>query len=135
MTDNAMRLFCFGLGYSGRVLAERLCLEGWTITGTARTVEGVAAIAASGWNGVLFDGARASADVRGALETVTHALVSVPPDAAGDPVLRWHGAHIASAPRLAWIGYLSTVGVYGDHGGALVDETTPPAPASERGRR
>ena len=30
----------------------------------------------------------------------------------------------ADMPSLGWIGYLSTVGVYGDHGGAWVDETS-----------
>jgi nucleoside-diphosphate-sugar epimerase len=42
---------------------------------------------------------------------------------------------LAAASNLRWIGYLSTTGVYGDHGGALVDETTPAAPTSERAER
>ena len=41
---------------------------------------------------------------------------------------------VAAAPRLTWIGYLSTIGVYGDHGGGWVDETTPPEPVSARSR-
>ena len=36
---------------------------------------------------------------------------------------------------LAWAGYLSTTGVYGDTGGARVDETAAVNPTSERGRR
>ena len=49
-------------------------------------------------------------------------------------MLRAHRAAIeAAAPRLAWAGYLSTTGVYGDHGGGWVDEDTPPAPSTARG--
>ena len=35
---------------------------------------------------------------------------------------------------LRWVGYLSTTGVYGDHGGAWVDESTPVNPSTERGK-
>ncbi len=70
-----------------------------------------------------------------ALAAATHLLATVPPDAAGDPVLARYGAAIASAPMLRWIGYLSATSVYGDRGGGTVDEDTPPAPTSERGRR
>ncbi len=59
----------------------------------------------------------------------------MPPDADGDPVLDAHAAEIAHAERLEWIGYLSTTGVYGNHRGLWVDETTPPTPAGERGER
>ncbi|TDR93754.1 SDR family oxidoreductase [Enterovirga rhinocerotis] len=59
-------------------------------------------------------------------------LVSVPPGREGDPVLAAFAGAIAAAPRLRWLGYLSTVGVYGDHGGAWVDETTPPRPRKGR---
>jgi hypothetical protein len=59
-----------------------------------------------------------------ALRAATHLLATAPPDGHGDPVLTAHGAAIAAAPMLRWIGYLSTTGVYGDRGGAWVDETT-----------
>jgi nucleoside-diphosphate-sugar epimerase len=63
-------------------------------------------------------------------------LSAVPPGAAGDPVLRWHGDQIASLqPKLTWSGYLSTVGVYGDHDGGWIDEETPVAPVGIRGHR
>ena len=63
-------------------------------------------------------------------------LLSIPPDADGDPALDRHGADIAALPGLAWIGYLSTTGVYGDTGGAWVDESATPAhQTAERGRR
>ena len=60
------------------------------------------------------------------LAQATHLLVSVPPDESGDPTLRWLGrAGLAALPALRWIGYLSSTGVYGDHGGAWIDETAP----------
>jgi nucleoside-diphosphate-sugar epimerase len=59
----------------------------------------------------------------------------VPPDEIGDPVLDCHGAAVAAIAGLRWVGYLSTTGVYGDCGGAWVDEATEPRPAGERGRR
>jgi nucleoside-diphosphate-sugar epimerase len=127
-------LFCFGLGYSAQALAARLACQGWPVTGTSTTTASCDAIAARGYRPMLFDGARASADVRNALAAATHVLVSVPPAEGVDPVLRWHADDIAAAPRVGWIGYLSTVGVYGDWQGAWVDEDSPTRPVSKRSR-
>jgi nucleoside-diphosphate-sugar epimerase len=69
------------------------------------------------------------------LRGVTHALVSIPPDAAGDPALDRHGDDLAALPGLSWLGCLSTTGVYGDRGGDWVDETSILSPTGERGRR
>jgi nucleoside-diphosphate-sugar epimerase len=84
---------------------------------------------------LIFDGASAEPGIARALTGADALLVSIPPDAEGDPTLRHFAAAIAAAPRLAWIGYLSTVGVYGDHGGGFVDEDTPPQPLGARSRR
>jgi len=127
------RLFCFGYSYSAEFLARRLRPRGFRIAGTARTAERVTALSAAGVEGYHFDGtAKLPA---GALEGTTHILASIPPDAAGDAALRWHGADLVRLPGLAWTGYLSTTGVYGDSGGAWVDETTPVAPQTERAKR
>lgn len=128
-------LLCFGLGYSALRVARRLAADGWSIGGTARTADGAAEIAAQGFAAYVFDGTAPGRGVDDALAKATHVLVSVPPDAAGDPVLGHHGGALARAPHLQWIGYLSTVGVYGDRRGGWVDETTPADPVSERGRR
>ena len=117
------RLSCFGLGYSARVLAFRLVAEGWEVRGTAREPE--AAVArAPGCATYRFD--REHRLPRAAFDGITHILVSVPPDAAPgatvDPVLDAHGDDIAALPGLAWLGYLSTTGVYGDCGGFWVAE-------------
>jgi nucleoside-diphosphate-sugar epimerase len=129
------RLLCLGLGYSALHLARRLAQEGWQIAGTARTRAGAEAIAAEGFASLQFDGTQPGSGLSEALGTATHVLVSVPPGESGDPVLLHHGEDIARAPGLTWVGYLSTVGVYGDHRGDWVDETTPANPVSERSRR
>ena len=129
------RLFCFGLGYSAGFLARALAAEGWQIAGTSREPETAAALAAQGFDMHVFSRANPLADAAAALAGTTHLLLSVPPDETGDPVLDLCGAAIAALATLRWAGYLSTTGVYGDRGGAWVDETTPPSPAGERGRR
>jgi nucleoside-diphosphate-sugar epimerase len=132
----APRLFCFGLGYSARVLARRLAARGWAIAGTCRDVEAQHALGAEGIAAVIFDRDRLLADPKSALAGTTHLLSSVPPDAAGDPVLDCHADAIAAlAPSLSWAGYLSTTAVYGDRGGGLVDEGSALQPSGERGRR
>ena len=127
-----MRLFVFGLGYSARAVA-RAC--GGAVTGTSSSAEGVARLRAAGFEALLYDGRRPGEGIAAALAEATHILVSPAPDADGCPVLRWHRDDILAAPALRWIGYLSTVGVYGDHGGAWIDETADLRPVSERSRR
>lgn len=74
-------------------------------------------------------------DAGPAIACATHLVATAAPDEAGDPVLARYAATIAAAPALRWIGYLSTTGVYGDRGGAWVDEDTLPAPSSARSAR
>lgn len=126
------RLFCFGLGFSARHVIARL--PGWAVAGSITRPEGLAALAANSIDGVLF--ADDHALPPDALTGVTHLLLSIPPGTGGDPVLHYCERDLEeAAPGLRWIGYLSTTGVYGDHAGAWVDETTPTAPSSERSRR
>jgi len=126
-------LFCFGLGYTALALAHRLAAPEWLVTGTCRSTEKAAALRDAGYSAVLFDRDRA-VDAT-ALHGVTHLLVSVAPDATGDPVLALHSPDIAAMSGLVWLGYLSTTGVYGDRGGGWVDETARLEPTGERGRR
>ncbi len=134
-SGSAGHLFCFGYGYSARALALRLIGEGWTVSGTCRSDEKRALLAADGVRAYLFDRDRPLIDAPSALDGVTDVLSSVPPDRLGDPVLDRHGELLSTARGLRWIGYLSTTGVYGDTGGALVDEIAPLCPTSERARR
>ena len=123
-----VRLFVFGLGYSAGAFARAMVRQAEWVGGTVRSADKAAGqgIAATVW-----DGSAPAADVLAALPGATHLLVSVPPGDS-DPVLAHFGAAIRAAPRLAWIGTLSTVGVYGDYGGAWVSEATTPHPKSER---
>ncbi|MFM9850809.1 MAG: SDR family oxidoreductase [Hyphomicrobiaceae bacterium] len=125
-------LLCFGLGYSAGYLAERVFTEGWTVSCTTRTSDSADRARALGY--APIDIANSPEGLQAVLSTVTHLLVSAPPDRQGDPLLLGHAADIAAAPALAWIGYLSTIGVYGDRNGAWVDETSAPAPGSDRSR-
>lgn len=128
-------LVCIGFGFSAQALASRLRAEGWRITGTSRSEDGAANISAEGIDAVVFEAIAHSEALANALATATHILVSVPPAESGDPVLLTHQDEIAAARNLKWIGYLSTIGVYGDHDGAWVDETTPATPLSQRSKR
>ena len=98
------RFFIFGLGYTAARLAAALEAQGWEVVSTGRA-------------GTLrFDD---HSNVRLALADSSHVLSSVPPGADGDPVLEKYGLELAGK----WLGYLSSTGVYGDTGGAWVDET------------
>jgi nucleoside-diphosphate-sugar epimerase len=122
-------LFCFGFGFSARTLAPQLQNHGWKISATSRSLDGIAEIGASGATGFMFDSRlKVPPDV-------THILVSAPPDENGDPVLRVFATQIQNLKSVAWVGYLSTTGVYGDKGGDWVDEDTPLSPNTTRGQR
>ncbi len=133
--DTPPRLFCFGLGYTARVLAERLLVQGWRVAGTTRGDGEAESPARAGFEVYPFDRARPLADPGAALAGTTHLLSSVPPDAEGDPVIDCHGADIAALTGLAWAGYLSTTGVYGDRDGGWVDEDSTLEPTGERSRK
>jgi len=128
-------LFCFGLGYSALRLARITSAQGWTVSGTARTTKGAERIAAEGFYPFVFDGQTPEPGIGDALASTTHVLISAPPGEDGDPVLRRHAGDLQAASSLAWIGYLSTVGVYGDHQGDWVDETSETRPTSQRSQR
>ena len=98
------RMFIFGLGYSASFIAAALETRGWEVISTGR-------------DGTLSFGDTGS--VRLALADASHVLSSVPPSADGDPVLERYGDLLAGK----CLGYLSSTGVYGDAGGAWVDES------------
>jgi nucleoside-diphosphate-sugar epimerase len=133
MAEMRKHLFCFGFGYTARELARQLPRDGWRITGTSRSDEGCARIREAGHDAVLFDGETPMDS--SVLDGVTHVLHSISPGANGDPVLRLHGDDLAArADQIAWFGYLSTTGVYGDRGGDWVDEASSLEPSTSRGQ-
>jgi nucleoside-diphosphate-sugar epimerase len=105
------RLLVFGLGYTAGRIAERLAGEGWHVVGTTRDGRG---------DTLRFDDTDA---VTAEIAAATHILSSVPPVDEVDPVLVRYGSLLMRTR--AWLGYLSSTGVYGDAQGAWVDETAP----------
>ncbi|UYN93945.1 MAG: SDR family oxidoreductase [Enhydrobacter sp.] len=114
-------LFVFGLGFSGLEVARQATAAGWSVAGSVTTTDKAARLREEGIDAVVlpFTG----------LGTFTHVLGTAPPRPAGDPVV----AHVRSL-KPSWLGYLSTTGVYGDRGGAWVDEEDEPAPGQPRSR-
>lgn len=125
------QIFIFGAGYSGQAFA-RANKGAARIFGTTRSRDNLETLRQAGIAPLLFDGAL-TGEIGDALEKTTHLVVSVGPEEAGDPVLNAaRAAIVAGMPALAWIGYLSTVGVYGNYDGAWVDETAECRPVSKR---
>jgi nucleoside-diphosphate-sugar epimerase len=125
-------LLCLGFGYSARALA-RILGPDWSITGTSRGGEPCAVSMGASFRWFRFD--RDHPLEPAAFAGVTHILISVPPDEAGDPVLDRHRDDVAAISNLAWLGYLSTTGVYGNRDGGWVDENLELSPSGARGRR
>ncbi|GAB4518666.1 MAG: SDR family oxidoreductase [Amphiplicatus sp.] len=131
MTDR--QIVFLGYGYTAHALARRLRPAGWRIGATARSAQKAAAIERDGaraipWTEAGIDSA--------AFDRASAVLVSTPPGEDGCPALAAAGQALAArAGEIAWIGYLSSNGVYGDHGGAWVDEFSPLRAASGRGLR
>ena len=135
MERRLSELFIFGFGFSASAVANRMRSDFARICGTSRSIEKVQAIQANGFDACLFDGTSFSEELKEKLETTTHILMSIAPGDA-DPVLANVGDELnVLCPKLKWAGYLSTVGVYGNHDGAWVDEDTAPRPVSKRSKQ
>ncbi len=126
MVNSKKSLFCFGPGFSLKALARQLLNNDWSVSGTYREADGAENLAALGIDPIPFNAADA------AMESATAIISTVPPSAEGDPVLARYGDQLANISKQAWIGYLSTTGVYGDTGGALVDEASALNPSNDR---
>ncbi|MDQ2632230.1 MAG: SDR family oxidoreductase [Pseudomonadota bacterium] len=127
------RFFIFGAGYSAKAFAAMRSDPSVEVSGTTRSPEKFEALRRAGIEPFLFADGALSAQLPASLRQATHLIVSIAPDERGDPVLAAVADRIADlAPQLRWIGYLSTVGVYGDHGGGWVDETSECRPVSRR---
>jgi hypothetical protein len=126
------QVLIFGCGYSGKAIARLYSARGIGVGGTTRSVGKFASVAGTGATALLFDGSLNDA-LSEALAKTTHLILSISPDNGGDPSLALLGDRLKDRmPRLQWGAYLSTVGVYGDHDGAWVDEETPCRPVSSR---
>lgn len=126
-------LFLFGLGHVAGRLVPMARRAGIGLSGSCRSPEAVARWRAQDVRAHLFDGRPALPDA--ALAGVTDVLVSIPPDpdpAATACRVLW--PHAGLLPPLRWVGVLSSTGVYGDHGGAWIDETAACRPATADAR-
>ncbi|MDD9899730.1 MAG: SDR family oxidoreductase [Alphaproteobacteria bacterium] len=126
-------LFCFGYGYSALHVSERLRQFGWTVRGTTTDPEKQRIMSQGGVDAEMFDIDHPLLDPHASLSDVTHLLLSIPPGGGGDPAFILHAGDIAAMPKLEWVGYLSTTGVYGNQDGRWVTEATRPRPTSRRG--
>jgi nucleoside-diphosphate-sugar epimerase len=128
-----MNGFFFGLGYSARAAIEELRADGpdaHRFAGTTRSQESFDRLTAEGIAMHLFDAATLSPD----LDAASHIVNSVAPDRGADPVLARHVTGLDAAKDIGWLCYFSTVGVYGDFGGAWIDETANLQPVNQRSR-
>jgi nucleoside-diphosphate-sugar epimerase len=129
-------LVCFGFGYCAEHFVAAFGQKFERIIGTVRGAERAAILNAyddGRLHAVVFDGTRPASELNDAIAQADYVLVSAPPGEGGDPVLSVLGEALAQAKQLRAIVYLSTIGVYGDRGGAWVDEATQPHPDSGRG--
>ncbi|MEZ2131988.1 MULTISPECIES: SDR family oxidoreductase [unclassified Sinorhizobium] len=128
-----MHVMIFGCGYSGKAIARSFAGPGVRISGTTRSTDNLASLKRLGIETFVFDGVEMEPSLREELKGVTHLVQSIAPGQDGDPAIRLIGSDLRGAmPKLKWIGYLSTVGVYGDHKGGWVNEETPCKPVSDR---
>ena len=121
-------LLSIGHGFSARALTPLLLKRGWVIIGTTRSEEKAALLKSEGITPLIWPGNPLP------IGQATHLLTSVAPSKEGDPVLNEATEVLKAANHLEWVGYLSTTGVYGDHGGGWVDEDASLTPATKRGQ-
>ena len=138
-----MKLFCFGLGYSAQNLVP-LCLAREievAATWQSKPVVTHPAIRQFRFAPNLDNSGKGlSPEGCSELSDADFVLISIPPTAAStgignSEVILSHHRLLLENPKLKHIIYLSTTGVYGDHGGNWVDENTPTTPQTERGQR
>ena len=132
-----MRAFFFGLGFSSTAASMRMLTSGQyaDIGGTVRSAEKAQHLRAKGLSAHVFDGAAPGTTLGPDLRKASHVIFSIAPGSDGDPALLQHRADLDAAPDLQWLCYYSTVGVYGDFGGAWIDESAPLVPRNERSDR
>ncbi|MAP95042.1 MAG: NAD(P)-dependent oxidoreductase [Ponticaulis sp.] len=128
MNKQKRLLFCVGFGDTARALADRLSKDGWQVMATTRSEDNLPVLKEAGVQGILFDDGSDAPDIpEGA-----HWLISAPPEDEGCPGFRRFGSQVRNA---AWVGYLSTTGVYGDLDGGWAFEWSPRNPQNKRSER
>jgi nucleoside-diphosphate-sugar epimerase len=128
-----MHVLVLGAGFSGSAIAKAFLPLAQSVTGTTRSEDKLDGLRALGIDALVYDGAVISAELAAVMKRTTHLIQSIAPGRDGDPMMRPGAPSVAELmPNLEWAGYLSTVGVYGDHGGAWVAEDASLEPVSAR---
>lgn len=128
-----MHVLVLGAGFSGSAIAKAFLPLAQSVTGTTRSEDKIAGLRQLGIDALVYDGAIISPELASVMQRTTHLIQSISPGRDGDPMMRPETPALADLmPNLKWAGYLSTVGVYGDHGGAWVTEDAPLEPVSAR---
>jgi nucleoside-diphosphate-sugar epimerase len=129
--------FFFGMGYTSLATARamhRLIDPGLPVAGTTRSDDHEEQFADTAYRIHVFDGVSPGATLEEDLAKSSHVVLSIPPDESGDPAYNLHRANLDASRSLRWLGYFSTVGVYGNFDGAWIDETAPTRPLNSRSR-
>ena len=126
-------LLILGAGFSGKAIGETFKAAGFSVSGTTRSAEKAESLRALGIAPIFYDGGDISGGLVADMARATHVVQSIAPGKDGDPLFRAGSPALSTLmPKLEWAGYLSTVGVYGDHKGGWVDEDTVLNPVSVR---
>lgn len=128
--NNKNDLLCLGAGYTAQTMMKLYPAK--KMWGTTRTTEKASAIEAVGATPVIFTGQTPSEELSPILREAENILISISPKLDGGPLLKHHQEDLLANKNLKWIGYLSTVGVYGNHDGEWVDEYAETRPGSDR---
>jgi nucleoside-diphosphate-sugar epimerase len=130
-----MNLVVFGFGYTASRFVELHRDRFNHVAGTVRSHEKAGRLSGRDLTIRVLSPDEVASEIAGDIAAADALLVSIPPGPDGDPVLARFADVIAAAPHLAWIGYLSTIGVYGDQDGAWIDETEAPRPGNARSQQ
>ncbi len=125
-------LLIFGFGYTAHFLAKKAREIGVQVTATTRNSNALGYDSNFDCEVIHFS----EKSIQDALSVVTHILISTPPSHdRGDPVLVNFGDALKKhVKNIQWVGYLSSTGVYGDHQGEWVDESSQPIALGNQGQ-
>lgn len=132
MRNNQNRLLCLGFGYTAKHFSSALDQKIWSVYGTTRSAENLNEISSLGVKPIHWENDTLTPSAFTALDAI---LVSTAPNNDGCPALRQCMTLLDMNEPPRWIGYLSSNGVYGDHGGAWVDEDSSLRAVTNRSKK
>lgn len=137
MDNKIEQLLILGCGYVGERLGAACIEQGMRVIGTTRSMARTDALATEGIEPVVVESpAELSNDLLRQCDAVLDSIPLVRNESGMHaPQVGWLPRITPQLSHIRWAGYLSTTGVYGDAGGAWVDEAFDCKPTSERGRQ